>query len=279
MSYPFSEDILKLLQIKTSPDVYLKARERGWYFGFNHPEEPRWLDYIQHIPTYKYAECPFCGTEYSDPIDTYFVRPILRYDLGHLSIYYAGYFKNTPCSHLVGTHGYMNYHGIWPEEVEELREYAEVPYVARQIINGVDEAYLVLHALPVCRIEQGEFVPRYTLFLTTYFARDIRPIFDKHYAQEYGPNQGDPEFFPYNLVWYNVNFDLAEYAEQGILGWLDYTNPTLPLVIGQGMKLPDIYQDIEGKRGMYHWKRNSLAQRFRRLKRAILGSISNLNPG
>jgi hypothetical protein len=53
------------------------------------------------------------------------------------------------------------------------------------------------------------------------------------------------------------------------LGWLDYSRDDLPLIIGEGSQLPDIYQNIEGKIHDYHWKTDGLAYHMRRLKRAI----------
>jgi hypothetical protein len=161
----------------------------------------------------------------------------------------------------------MNYHGIFPDE--DVREYAEVPYVSRQLVNGVDEAYAVLHALPVCKIEGNIFEPRYTVFLVSYFANDVKIIYEKHYIEEYRIGQGDPEYFPANLIMKKSIYDLADLAQRGLLGWLDYTRDDLPLIIGEGSQLPDIYQNIEGQRYDYHWKTHGLGYHFRRLKRAI----------
>jgi hypothetical protein len=103
----------------------------------------------------------------------------------------------------------------------------------------------------------------------SYFATDVYTIYAKHYTEEFRIGRGDLEYFPHNLVAYNRNYDLADLAQRGLLGWLDYTRDDLPLIIGEGSQLPDIYQNIEGKIHDYHWKTDGLAYHIRRLKRAI----------
>lgn len=285
MTYPYSDSLLKLLKIETTPDVYLPVRDKGQRFkrsgvdldailGYTHPEDPALIDYIMLLPIYKYAECPICGAGCYEPIDTYSLRPALRYELGHFSIYHQSYLVDPPCAHYAGVHSIVNYHNIFPHEIDEVRGYSEVPYVSGQLVNGVDEAYAVLHALPVCEITEDQFVPRFTLFMMTYFAVDVAPIYEKHYAEEYRGNENDPEFFPYNLVSFNCKFDLEALAKKGLLGWLDFNDEEdLPLVIGKGAKLPDIYRNIEGEKRNFHWKRYSLSYRLRCLKRNIRAAL------
>ncbi|MGB8647449.1 MAG: hypothetical protein WCF84_19595 [Anaerolineae bacterium] len=40
---------------------------------------------------------------------------------------------------------------------------------------------------------------------------------------------------------------MAPYAERGQLGWLDWTQPGLPLRLGKGIQLPALYAHPTGK--------------------------------
>jgi len=274
LGYPYSNSILPLLKIVTTTDHYRIVRAKGRHYRFNHVEEHAWKNYISIIPTYKYAQCPICDTDCIDYIDTYMLRPTMRYELGHHSIYSPLRMKGAPCEHYAGVQSFINYHGHFPYEISRIRGYSEVPYVGKQIIDH-DGAHAVMHALPVCRIEDNQFIPRYTLFLVTYFALDIGAVYAAHYAQEYEFGGKDPEFFPHNLVATNREYNLIHLAKMGKLGWLDFNSKDLRLIIGEGSTLPEIYQDIPGRKSNYDRRRNGIVHKLHKLKETIRSIIHN----
>ncbi|MDQ2805324.1 MAG: hypothetical protein M3Z04_00160 [Chloroflexota bacterium] len=125
-------------------------------------------------------------------------------------------------------------------------------------------SYVVLHALPICRIEHDRFVPRYTAFTLSYFSTNKAAVLARHDASEAHRAIGDPDYYaaatfeppaatptPASAPLY----DLAAWADTGRLGWLDYTDPTLPLRIGRGADLPALYRTMVGRRDPYVWRR------------------------
>jgi hypothetical protein len=121
------------------------------------------------------------------------------------------------------------------------------------------ETYVVMHALPVCQTINHQFSPSYTFFTLTYFTKDYDKLayeIQKPWSDEIARN--DPEFYstpflePENAKQFyrmDKKYDLAYWAQAGLLGWLDFNEPeALPLRIGTGLSLPNTYHSIQGKR-------------------------------
>jgi len=273
MSYPYPL-LLPLLQFHCTPDEYRRviAAHIGWSGGIARGDAD--AEYWQIIPTYTYACCPVCHTQYSEPADTYSILGWASYNFSLKNLYVLTGHDPTkePCPHFLGMHVFLNLHDEQPTEIKYMKNNTgEVPYITPWNFPEDLESYAVLHALPICRIEDNEFVPRYTVFILTYFNRDLESLF-RHFAAEAKAKgvKDDPEYYP-ATVWppgtvdtkqYNESlYDLAEWAERGQLGWLDVTKPDTPLCLGTGMQLPEMYQRIEGKRWRYAWDKGHIQPR------------------
>jgi hypothetical protein len=183
------------------------------------------------------------------------------------------------CSHLLGTHEFFHLHGHIPAEVDELTlDSGEVPLVTPWFLDKLGGC-AVLHALPICRLEQGKLVPAYTRFFLTYFSQDPRQTLEATYALQ-AEAAKDDSYYPYTIAsgygiyntrgqmpagdgwesmrdptraYYEEKYDLPRWARLGKLGYLDYTSPELPLRIRDGLELPALYFPIEGRRYHFIW--------------------------
>lgn len=273
MSYPYPQ-LVPLLQFHCAPDEYQRviAAYIGWSGGIARRDAG--VDYWQIIPSYTYAYCPVCGTRYHEPADTYSIRGWASYNFLLKTLYVLeGYYPTPkPCPHFVGLHVLLNLHDEQPRELDHLENNTgEVPYITPWYFSSDFESYVVLHALPICRIENDEFVPRYTVFSLTYFCRDPDLLLRHLAAQaEEERVREDPEYYP-ATVWppghidkkqYNeALYDLARWAERGQLGWLDITKADWPLCLRAGMQLPEMYRQIRGRRWKYAWEKGRIEPR------------------
>jgi hypothetical protein len=104
----------------------------------------------------------------------------------------------------------------------------EPPYVIGHLLES-GRCRAVIHALPVCRIESGIFVPRYNLILISYFSKN--------------PKEAVRDVIRFNLDWYDPESivlempiippgqehwaDLLHWVAAGQLYWVDGTDPEL----------------------------------------------------
>jgi hypothetical protein len=252
MSYPFPS-LLNQLQFLCAPIQYeallgSSIRKRGAL-----PEAEKSNAYWQIVPAYKYAECPICHFQNREAADTYSLRAwgggnYLREALYGTLKWHSSILSR--CHHFLGIAQFYNLHGNTPDELDWYQhETGEVPVVTPWLMPDDIESYAVLHALPICRIERDQFVPRYTIFTLTYFAIDPQAIFRWLYSGEHEL----PEFATLISPKADVP-DLSEWAWRGKLGWLDFTKSDLPLQIEQVRTLPDIYQNIQGSKEKFYWK-------------------------
>src|SRR5689334_4218247 len=74
MTYPYPE-LLPLLQFRCTADAYQRAITPYLRQGSNKriliSLIPATAEYWQLIPTYPYAQCPYCHTRYQNSVDTY----------------------------------------------------------------------------------------------------------------------------------------------------------------------------------------------------------------
>jgi hypothetical protein len=148
------------------------------------------------------------------------------------------------CEHFALSQFFLHFHGIWPDEA--VGEFGpEVPYVIGHLLeDGWCQA--VIHALPVCRIEKKDFVPRYTLSMISYFSRtpeEAYSILLNHNAS-YGELGVNKAFLP-NVVrdhWW----DLRRWVSAGQLYWVDGNDPDLSIRTHDIEAFP--YGDMKGRK-------------------------------
>jgi hypothetical protein len=270
MSYPYPQ-LLQLLQHQATALEYQQIIQKyltstGSLRGFNRGD-----DYWQIVPSYLFACCPFCQTRWQQQIDTYSLLGwggtyseigCAVYDLEGGRERGENHVTKHDCQHGLTTHLFLNLHGQSPVEVQYLaNNTGEVPRITNWALSDNIESYAVMHALPLCRVEKGQFVPSYTLFILTYFSMAPQTIIHQHYQDESERGKGDKEYYPASLDHPDKRavaepyYDLQTWSTKGRLGYLDFTVPDLPLRIGPGTELPAIYQKVPGARYTFTWRK------------------------
>jgi hypothetical protein len=172
------------------------------------------------------------------------------------------------CTHFFGIHSFLNLHKVPPPDTYYWSNRTdEVPYVTPWFLPDDVPTYAVLHALPICRIEEDTFIPTYTVFSITDFSQDRREVLTRWRERVRYEGLDDPEYYPSLLATSysvsadahrSVQHDLVTWTHQGKLGFLDTAQSGLPLSIGKGTELPDMYRDIPGRLTTYVWTRGRL---------------------
>lgn len=245
---------VNLLQIKTTPEEYLPFLRIKGYKGLIDELGP---DYWEKIPEYILSKCPFCGEVYSEQIDTY-----NTYKWGEPFSGGEAYLlneKTVKCSHFYKIHVFLNFNGLPPsisikEPIKSRTYIPEAPHViAPFLAEGIDSK-AVIHALPICRIEKGKFVPRYTVYMVAYFCpeSEVQKIIESRH--KYFEGAPDPIAIPDMLFMKNEDidewFDLKRWVTKDRLYWLEPNNPELPLKKGLVEEFP--FAEIEGRRWPYY---------------------------
>ena len=279
MAYPYPE-LTKLLEFRCTSYEYQQIITPFILQDGTLLNPPKSHLYWQILPEYTIAECPICGYRVQSLADTY---SLIGWYGSPLALLQSLYRSDTPaitegpvsqgtpkfahCEHFLGIHRFLNLHEVpppntyyWPNRT------GEVPYVTPWFFPDDIPTYAVLHALPICRTEGDTFVPTYTVFSLTYFSQDRREILRRWRERiREGPN--DLEYYPSLLaIPYSYSdqahrtarYNLSDWAYRGKLGFLDITQPDLPLSIGQGIELPEIYRNIQGRLAKYIWSRGWL---------------------
>ncbi len=275
MTYPYPE-LLPLLQIQCAPSEYRRLTADTTLTRLQ--TNPQLYEaYWRIIPRYTYAYCPICQIRYQAPADTYSVTGWLphRHFFHALYVTQAGPLRQHSCPHLLGIQLFVNFHSNLPTELTWFENQSgEVPYLTPWFFPPDIPGYAILHALPICRIEDEQFVPRYTVFILTYFSQSPHIVLERHYAAEWARGQGDSEFYPatvaapgpygYRLLrrWRDTaagaQYNLSTWAAKGRLGWLDVTPPELPLQMGPAVELPALYRSISGAQHEQLWRRGRM---------------------
>ena len=164
MTYPFPE-LTRQLQFPSNLAVYLKIVTNKRY--------NQDANYWKTLPVYCYAHCPFCQQPYKEKANTFELRGWGYHGLAK-SLYSEGITREEEtrkhCAHFLGIRQFFNLHGLNPEEIQYFENASgEVPFVDRHFFAKQAKTYVVLHALPICRIETRANVPRYTVFNMIYF--------------------------------------------------------------------------------------------------------------
>jgi hypothetical protein len=255
-------DLIPLLQFHCQPEEYLELVTQS-RLGL-HSRKTYSKDYLNTLPNYILGRCPFCDQPSEQRVDTYSLLGFWRLLDNEFTRPYIGIHNfpvNPPCPHFVGILRLINLHNRVPSEVNDFSNSdGEVPYVTDWLLPEQVESYAVLHALPVCRIEDGQFVPRYTYFFLTYFSESPTQIFELEQANEYEWARRDKEYwgapagklFPPQMS--NREYDLPRWAKKGKLGYLSISAPDHQLIIASKVILPNKYRRIAGIRREYSWK-------------------------
>lgn len=210
--------------------------------------------YYSSLPAYTIARCPLCQAENIERIDTYSVKnwPGINYSGGRAVGSNEAIVHH--CEHMALVQPFINFHGIIPSEAKKVCEGEfgpEVPHVIGYLLEE-GTCLAVIHALPVCRIEGERFVPRYTMFMVSYFSQK-RPE-DIRKQVVYRANLHFSWSVPVDIFaqppdgtehWWN----LREWVAKGLLYWVDGNDPGLGLRTGDVQAFP--YGEITGRKYPY----------------------------
>ena len=201
--------------------------------------------FLNQLPKYVFACCPICLAENTENLDTYSVK---LWDLRYHHAVFDSRAIGFHCQHFSLTQPFIHFHNIWPEEASG-QFCPEVPHVVGHLLeSNLCEA--VIHALPVCRIENGKFVPRYTLFIISYFSEQPGKVYDSviaFNAKHVEPGVAWPFIAPPDGCdhWWDLN----HWVEKEQLFWVDANDPELGIRTGDVASFP--YGNIEGRTWPY----------------------------
>lgn len=267
--------VVPLLQITFEPTYYLelveaRLRERS-ILEDNHP-------YWQKVPVYLIARCPLCGAPYERAIDTHglykwlFSSELYRdpfwnqqqADVTHFLLRRFDAKKKkkhsvskptTGCAHIVGTQIFLNINGNMPREMDYLvNDWGDVPVITPEIFSHPMQSAAMMHSLPICRLENNQFIPKYSAYFLTYYAEDAKAMEKYAINEMHHPDQrkdkdewhgGFPPFWPsWRINKEPMVADLGSWVEKKKLYWLDLDDPDLPLRTGTKERFP--YAGIKG---------------------------------
>jgi hypothetical protein len=228
-----------LLKLELSVDEYRKfcdQRTRIEIVQFN----PAWFN----LPAYMVARCPFCREENTERLNTYSLAQ-WRHTQWEFQASFDSKLVIHHCPHFVMVQSFINFNGLKARDAHGSFG-PEVPYVYGHLLEK-ELCLAVIHALPICRIEDDAFVPRYTLILVSHFS-------DR-------PSEADRAISDFNAEYMDIEalmaiilppstcqhwWDLRQWVAKGQLFWVDGTDPALGLRTGDLDASP--YGDIAGER-------------------------------
>jgi len=221
---------LHLLKIELGVEEYLSFAK----YSFK-PEN------LVRLPRYIIAICPICKEENIEHLNTYSAA---AWDKGYGGQAFA-LGSATHCKHFAFTQPFIHFHNIWPEEANHDLG-PEVPYVIGHLLES-GKCLAIIHALSICRPENGKFVPRYTLYMITYFSEDPKSAYDSliGYNMPY-IEPGTIAAFILPQKGSEHWWDLPRWVSAGQLYWVDTSEPELKLMTMDVENFP--YKGITGRR-------------------------------
>jgi hypothetical protein len=222
-------------------------------------DDPEVREYWSALPEYLIARCPICGEPDFERMDTHCLENGWLIDSGE-SIF-GGEYQMGGCEHRVAAQGFIHLNDVIPLELKYYRSQSEVPYVMPIFLPNEPQSYTVMHSLPICRSEEGKFVPRYTIFMLTYYSKDPSVLL-KRRAQDAERGKSDPDFrLSLMYRWYEAMsfreaWDLPLWVTRGKLWWLDLDRDDLPLKSGPVSAFP--YGNVRGRRYGFIYRNGEL---------------------
>jgi len=231
-----------LLQIELTPSEYktiLPETDPTLY-----PNE----QYSLRMPRYKIAQCPICGSIYTAQVDTYSIRHWSGATTGEC-LFSTN--EDQGCDHFILVHHFINLNRRKLVKSNFFINGSEVPYIIVPLLDEggtldipLSSVYAVMHALPICTIENDHFTPYYDLYILTYYGEHA---FDRRLKIVGQWQHGTPlhQIVPgkqSNQRWW----DLSYWVEKEKLWWLDANDPKLPLRHEVVQKFP--YSRIQGRK-------------------------------
>ncbi len=245
---------LQHLKITFQPDEYSRILQ-----AWDKIDPPR--SYIEKLPTYVIARCPFCHAEYKAVLDTHSLRSWQGVDNTGYAIWREKY-EQRGCDHFLAIHTFINLNGLFPEEKKNyFRNDYDVPFVSPTFLPEDPASYVVMHSLPICSLEDGRFVPRYALYTLTYYVPERlvswevlpntqgkfrRGPIAENRKKEYQYEWEDFLYYPFQARQHPDWWDLPLWIKKKNLFWLDPASRKLTLTNEPSGNFP--YSNVQGYR-------------------------------
>lgn len=197
--------------------------------------------FLDKLPVYSIARCPFCFEENTERLNTYAMD---GWHTGYGSAIFDSRAIVQHCKHFALTQSFFHFQNIWPSEANGMLG-PEVPHVIGHLLSS-GHCLAVIHALPICRIEDSVFVPRYILFMVSYFSEKPKEAYDAVIGFNV-PYVEDGVAWPFisppkgRENWWN----LQEWITQGQLFWVNGNSPSLEISTRDPSNFP--YGKITGR--------------------------------
>ncbi len=240
------------------PDEGLYLTPGGKYSSYVDEDEAteEAAKFWQVISEYLVSRCPLCGVPLTVRVDTHDLKRMLD-TIGH------GEYLYSPCycdKHFVSIQTFINLNGFIPEELSYYSGKSEVPYIMPIFLPAEPPSYAVMHSLPICRLEDNRFVPRYSLFILTYYSADPDETIRRRLLEIDDQVKGDIHWdVPIMYTWARADkeaWDLPLWVRLGRLRWLDIDRDDLPLKSEPLSGFP--YGNIHGMRHDFAYRKGSL---------------------
>lgn len=257
--------VSKLLEITFTPDDYISLMTK-----YALASKTLWPDmeintYWTKLPRHIFARCPYCNAEYISSVDTHglfgWFTSLQSGAIAANEALFVKKYQMGNCAHYSGIQTFINLNGNLPVELSSLHnDCGDIPLISPELLT-CDTVVAVMHSLPVCRIENNLFIPRYSVYSITYFAEEPEQARKQALARKF-PNfkpdlEGYSPAYLYDdssrIKYEPLVGELQEWIRQGKLFWLDLDVSTLPLTSLSIAKFP--YANITGfGTGWLYWK-------------------------
>lgn len=212
--------------------------------------------YWNVIPQYLVAKCPICGKDYIEKIDTYSLR---GWTLLSGKKVYKSEIPSVKCEHFIYVQCFLNINGNIPDKSDTEIKYniynrSEVPHILGNIMEYELDLYAVMHSLPICKIENKMFIPKYSLYMITYYVTEKSRRILNNIINQSNIFKKTDEPIPFATyppgskeadLWWNLGY----WVEKGRLYWLDTNNKSTSLKKNDIEKFP--YGNITGRKEPY----------------------------
>ncbi|HEY3228189.1 MAG TPA: hypothetical protein VGJ87_03155 [Roseiflexaceae bacterium] len=260
MSNPIPHPALQHLQLTFTVAEYEALLHTYTHVSFGPSKDAR--DYWEKVPNYLIARCPLCGAPYTGKLDTHSLAGYWGTHPEYYGAVYSEHFQQIGCTHFLAVQTFVNLNGLIPTELTYYASKLDVPFVIPLYVPDDIPSYAVMHSLPICRIEQQSFVPRYAVYMITYYSTEPKTLWNRRLAENEALGAGDPDYR--GPIMYTSGearadpetWDLRLWVARGKLRWLDPYAPDLALKAGPAEELP--YVDIEGYRRPFTIRRGKL---------------------
>jgi len=230
-----------------SVEYYLQLAKDQW------DEIGIYIPYFSILPEVTISVCPFTGETHQQKLDTYSLYGWHnRYSNGVVVNFSPTGYQHS--NHLYSVHKFIHFNGNHPTKRNLssggfVSEEPEVPFVSPRLLANDIDGYAVIHSLPITKIYGKTFKDAFTLYVISYYARDITKSLET-IKQEWTFNH--PELRTHRICDYweittEDHWNLSKWVSSGRLKWL---TPEHKLSSDLD-RFP--YNDLTGKRHGYEY--------------------------